>query len=270
MLTGSDQPDSMTLETKVRDIERLKGDQRIAFIRSVGEAARVLTDDQRAALLGTQRTRGGANDRSARFGWLREPARREWARTRAATARNARNGGHVIRRALIGGLRRRSCSSRFPQAPRRRPSMPAIILVEARRAPMPGMAPGAPMAAPAAATGCAGNGRMRADDGTRCPPAGPAQRNGRRRDGRHDGQDDGAGGVGRLHGRRLRVWCSPDSDLPLADDASCAHAGETRRDRCAGEPADQRRHGATRRPAPSRSSARRKPATTRPCSNPSA
>lgn len=53
MLTGSDRPDSMTLEMKVREIERLKGDQRIAFIRSVGEAARVLTDDQRAALLGT-------------------------------------------------------------------------------------------------------------------------------------------------------------------------------------------------------------------------
>ncbi len=53
MLTGSDQPDAMLLATKVRDIERLKGDQRIAFIRSVGEAARVLTDDQRAALLGT-------------------------------------------------------------------------------------------------------------------------------------------------------------------------------------------------------------------------
>lgn len=53
MLTGSDRPDAMALETKVCEIERLKGDQRIAFIRSVGEAARVLTDDQRAALLGT-------------------------------------------------------------------------------------------------------------------------------------------------------------------------------------------------------------------------
>lgn len=53
MLTSSDRPDSKTLETKVREIERLKGDQRIAFIRSVGEAARVLTDEQRAALLGT-------------------------------------------------------------------------------------------------------------------------------------------------------------------------------------------------------------------------
>ena len=52
MLTASDRPDAMTLEMKVREIEKLKGDQRIAFIRSVGAAARVLTDDQRAALLG--------------------------------------------------------------------------------------------------------------------------------------------------------------------------------------------------------------------------
>lgn len=53
MLTSSDQPDAMTVETKVREIERLKGDQRIAFVRSVGEAARVLTDEQRGAVLGT-------------------------------------------------------------------------------------------------------------------------------------------------------------------------------------------------------------------------
>ncbi len=53
LLTGSDQPDSMALKTKVRDIEKLRGDRRIAFIRAVGEAARVLTDDQRRALLGT-------------------------------------------------------------------------------------------------------------------------------------------------------------------------------------------------------------------------
>jgi len=89
MLTGSDRPDSMTLETKVREIERLKGDQRIAFIRSVGEAARVLTDDQRAALLGTGRTWGGANDRSARFGWLREPRRNGLD---GPQGRNGRNG----------------------------------------------------------------------------------------------------------------------------------------------------------------------------------
>ena len=52
ILTSAQQPDSMTLETKVRDIGRLNVDQRIAFIRSVGEAARLLTDDQRSALLG--------------------------------------------------------------------------------------------------------------------------------------------------------------------------------------------------------------------------
>jgi Spy/CpxP family protein refolding chaperone len=57
MLTSSEQPDSMTLEMKVRDIDSLKGDQRIAFIRSVGEAARVLTDGQRSALLGTSSPR---------------------------------------------------------------------------------------------------------------------------------------------------------------------------------------------------------------------
>lgn len=53
MMTASDQPDSMALSTKVRDIEELRGDQRIVFIRAVGEAALVLTDAQRGALLGT-------------------------------------------------------------------------------------------------------------------------------------------------------------------------------------------------------------------------
>ena len=54
MLTGSDRPDSMTVEMKVFEIEGLKVDQRLAFIRSVGEAARVLNGDQRAALLSTR------------------------------------------------------------------------------------------------------------------------------------------------------------------------------------------------------------------------
>ena len=59
MLTSSDQPDTPALEKKIREIENLKGEQRIAFIRSVGEAARVLSDDQRGALLGTARSMGG-------------------------------------------------------------------------------------------------------------------------------------------------------------------------------------------------------------------
>lgn len=50
-LTGSDRPDAMTIERKVSEIEALKADQRIAFIRSVGEAARILTDEQRSALV---------------------------------------------------------------------------------------------------------------------------------------------------------------------------------------------------------------------------
>lgn len=53
LITGSDQPDYRLLNGKVRNIEKLRGDQRIAFIRTVGEAARVLTGKQRIALLGT-------------------------------------------------------------------------------------------------------------------------------------------------------------------------------------------------------------------------
>jgi hypothetical protein len=60
LLTGSDAPEPMTLETKVRYVESLKAEQRYAFIRSVGEAAGVLTNDQRAALLGTAAAPGTA------------------------------------------------------------------------------------------------------------------------------------------------------------------------------------------------------------------
>ena len=51
-LTGADQPDVAQIETKLREAEKLRGDQRLAFIRSVGEAAQVLTDDQRKILIG--------------------------------------------------------------------------------------------------------------------------------------------------------------------------------------------------------------------------
>lgn len=53
ILTSSAQPDSLAIETKVRAIESLKSEQRITFIRSVGEAARTLSKDQRGILLGT-------------------------------------------------------------------------------------------------------------------------------------------------------------------------------------------------------------------------
>ena len=52
-LTASDTPNAAAIEAKVREIEKLRGDQRLAFIRAVGEAAKVLTDDQRRALAGT-------------------------------------------------------------------------------------------------------------------------------------------------------------------------------------------------------------------------
>lgn len=51
-LTAADQPDAAKIEAKVREVEKLRGDQRLAFIRSVGEAAQVLTDEQRKILLG--------------------------------------------------------------------------------------------------------------------------------------------------------------------------------------------------------------------------
>lgn len=51
-LTASDQPDASKIEKKVREIESLRGDRRMDFIRSVGEAAKVLTDDQRKVLIG--------------------------------------------------------------------------------------------------------------------------------------------------------------------------------------------------------------------------
>jgi Spy/CpxP family protein refolding chaperone len=53
-LTAADTPDAAKIETKVRAIEKLRGDQRLAFIRAVGEAGKVLTSDQQAALLGTK------------------------------------------------------------------------------------------------------------------------------------------------------------------------------------------------------------------------
>ncbi len=52
-LTASDQPDAAKIEAKIQEIEKLRGDQRLTFIRSVGTAAKVLTDEQRQSLLGT-------------------------------------------------------------------------------------------------------------------------------------------------------------------------------------------------------------------------
>ena len=52
-LTGADEPDAALIESKVQTIEKLRAEPRMAFIQSVGEAVKVLTDEQRQMLLGT-------------------------------------------------------------------------------------------------------------------------------------------------------------------------------------------------------------------------
>ena len=51
-LTAADQPDIAKVDAKVREIAKMSGDQRLAFIRAVGEAAKLLTADQRKILTG--------------------------------------------------------------------------------------------------------------------------------------------------------------------------------------------------------------------------
>jgi Spy/CpxP family protein refolding chaperone len=52
MLTAADQPDAAAVEAKVREIEKIKSDARFSFIRAVGDAANVLTAEQRKMVLG--------------------------------------------------------------------------------------------------------------------------------------------------------------------------------------------------------------------------
>ena len=51
-LTAADQPNAMQIEAKIREIEKLRGDERLAFIRAVGDASKLLTDEQRKSLTG--------------------------------------------------------------------------------------------------------------------------------------------------------------------------------------------------------------------------
>ena len=53
-LTAADSPDAGKIEAKTREIEKLRADQRLAFIRAVGEAGKVLTPEQQQVLLGTK------------------------------------------------------------------------------------------------------------------------------------------------------------------------------------------------------------------------
>jgi Spy/CpxP family protein refolding chaperone len=50
LLTAADQPDDTLIEAKIREIEKLRGDGRLAFIRAVGEASKLLTEEQRKSL----------------------------------------------------------------------------------------------------------------------------------------------------------------------------------------------------------------------------
>ena len=52
LLTAAGQPNVSNIERKIRESEKLQGDSRVAFIRDVGEAATLLSDEQRNALLG--------------------------------------------------------------------------------------------------------------------------------------------------------------------------------------------------------------------------
>jgi Spy/CpxP family protein refolding chaperone len=51
-LTAADQPDSGKIEAKVREIEKLHANERLAFMGAVGEAAKLLTADQQKSLTG--------------------------------------------------------------------------------------------------------------------------------------------------------------------------------------------------------------------------
>ena len=51
-LTASDAPDVAKIDAKAKEIAQLQAEQRIAFIRDVGKAAAVLSDEQRRQLTG--------------------------------------------------------------------------------------------------------------------------------------------------------------------------------------------------------------------------
>lgn len=53
-LTAAEQPDYGSIEAKIRELEKLRGDQRLAFVRAIGDAINVLTHDQHKLLMGTE------------------------------------------------------------------------------------------------------------------------------------------------------------------------------------------------------------------------
>jgi len=51
-LTAAEQPDAAVIESKVREIEKLRSDQRLTFIRAVGDAGKLLTAEQQKMVHG--------------------------------------------------------------------------------------------------------------------------------------------------------------------------------------------------------------------------
>jgi hypothetical protein len=51
-LTAADQPDATAIQAKIAVIGKLTGDARLSFIRAVGDASKLLTDEQRKSLTG--------------------------------------------------------------------------------------------------------------------------------------------------------------------------------------------------------------------------
>ena len=66
-LTGADEPDAAQIQDKVQAIEQLRGEQRMAFIQLVGEAAKVLTDEQRQLLIDTRADETATTDAHASY-----------------------------------------------------------------------------------------------------------------------------------------------------------------------------------------------------------
>lgn len=64
MLTAADQPDAASIEAKIREIEKLNSDERISFIRAVGEAAKKLSPEQQKMVLGVAPMPGTAPTKS--------------------------------------------------------------------------------------------------------------------------------------------------------------------------------------------------------------
>lgn len=58
VLTSSDSPDAKKIEDKISEVAKIQADQRIAYIRAVGDAAKTLTDQQRGALTGATNNEG--------------------------------------------------------------------------------------------------------------------------------------------------------------------------------------------------------------------